>query len=404
MASEEPSLVTQRTGLPRQVTVLGFVSLFTAMSSAMVYGVLPVFMVRVLGATMASVGLIEGTAEGLMSLARIGSGRATDWMGRRKPLVLFGYAVSAFNKIMFPLASSLAVVLAARTIDRIGKGFRDAPRDAFMTDVTPARVRGSGFGFRLTFYTAGYVIGPLAAMGLMAGSGGNFRLVFWMAIIPAALAILILFYGIEESAPKEFAARPFRLTRRDLALFDLNFWWTIATGALLALARFTPSFLILKAHDIGLDATYVPLMLIVMHLVYSAAAYPFGILADRLDRGLQLMMGAVVLMGADVVLSAATNSWLVGTGACLWGLQMAITQGLLSASVADAAPVTLRGTAFGIYDVCVGLSTFVANFVGGVLWAAGGAGWTFAFSAMVAAGVLLSLLLQTRAKDLTSVT
>lgn len=154
-----------------------------------------------------------------MSLARIGSGLATDWMGRRKPLVLFGYAVSAFNKVLFPLAGSLAVVLAARTIDRIGKGFRDAPRDAFMTDVTPARVRGSGFGLRLTFYTTGYVIGPLAAMGLMAGSGGSFRLVFWMAIIPAVLAIIIFLYGIEESAPKGACGTALAVYARGCGIF-----------------------------------------------------------------------------------------------------------------------------------------------------------------------------------------
>lgn len=329
--------------LPRDVAVLGVISLLTAMSSAMVYGLLPVFLVRVLGATMSSVGLIEGAAEGMMSLARIASGLASDRMGRRKPLVLLGYAVSAINKIMFPLAGAVSVVLAARTIDRIGKGLRDAPRDAFMTDVTPAQIRGSGFGLRLTFYTTGYVIGPLAAMGLMNVSSDNFRLVFWIAVIPAVMAIFVLLFGIKERAPRQFAARPLRLRCIDLSLFAGSFWWAIAIASLLSLARFSSAFLILKAHNVGVDAACVPIMLILMHLVYACVAYPFGVLADHIDRRLQLVLGAAVLVGADLVLASATTDWMAAIGAGLWGLQMAVTQGLLSASVADAAPMTLRG-------------------------------------------------------------
>lgn len=390
--------------LPRHVAVLGVISLLTAMSSAMVYSLLPVFLVRVLGATMTSVGFIEGASEGMMSLARIGAGLASDWMGRRKPLVLLGYAVSAANKIMFPLAGAVSVVFAARTIDRIGKGLRDAPRDAFMTDVTPARIRGSGFGLRLTFYTTGYVIGPLAAMGLMNVSGDDFRLVFWIAVIPAGMAIFVLLFGIKESAPKKFAARPLRLRRSDLALFTGPFWWAIAIASLLSLARFTPAFLILKAHTIGVDAAFVPIMLIVMHLVYAVAAYPFGVLADHIDRRLQLVIGAAMLIGADLVLASATVTWLAAVGAGLWGLQMAVTQGLLSASVADAAPVTLRGTAFGIYDLAIGATTFIASSAAGALWMAGGPEWAFAFSGLIAVVAIVSLLLQPAPRIINNIT
>lgn len=384
--------------MPRNVAVLGVISFLTALSSAMVYGLLPVFLVRVLGASMTSVGLIEGAAEGMMALARIASGIASDWMGRRKPLVLLGYAVSAVNKITFPLAGAVSVVLAARTIDRIGKGLRDAPRDAFMTDVTPARIRGSGFGLRLTFYTTGYVFGPLAAMGLMSVSGDNFRLVFWIAVIPAVMAIFVLFYGIKESAPRQFAARPLRLRRSDLALFSGAFWWAIAIASLLSLARFTPAFLVLKAHAIGVDVAYVPVMLILMHLVYAVTAYPFGLLADRIDRRLQLLIGAAVLIAADVLLASATAPWIVAVGAGVWGLQMAVTQGLLSASVADAAPATLRGTAFGIYDLAIGAATFVASSAAGALWAVGGPPMAFGFSGLIAAAAIGLLTLQPAAR------
>jgi MFS family permease len=380
--------------LPRHIAVLGLISLLTATSSAMVYGLLPVFLVKSLGATTASVGFIEGIAEAMMALARIVSGLASDWMGRRKPLVLLGYAVSAINKMIFPLAGAVSMVLAARVIDRIGKGLRDAPRDAFMTDVTPAKIRGSGFGLRLTFYTTGFVIGPLAAMGLMDLSGDNFRLVFWVAVIPAALAIVILVFAIKEQVPKKFFPRPLSLRRSEFALFTGAFWWAIAIASLLSLARFSYAFLILKAHSIGIDAAFVPIMLVLMHVVYAVAAYPFGVLADHIDRRLQLGIGAAILIGADIVLAIANVGWMTGIGAGLWGLQMAVTQGLLSASVADAAPVTLRGTAFGIYDLSIGFATSVASAAAGTLWMIGGPQLAFGFSGLIAAAAILLLLFQ----------
>jgi MFS family permease len=297
--------------LPRHIVVLGVISLLTAASSAMIYGLLPVFLVRVMGVTMASVGLIEGLAEAATSLAKIGSGLASDWIGRRKPLVLLGYAVSAVNKVLFPLAGDVSVVLAARVIDRIGKGMRDAPRDAFLADVTPAQIWGSGFGLRIAFYTTGFVIGPLTAIALMTLSGDNFRLVFWIALIPAVAAIVVLLFGIKER-PRAFARgeRRLRLRLGELARFPGVFWWAVATASFLSLARFSLAFLVLKAHHIGVDAAFVPIMLVVMHLVYAAAAYPFGVLADRADRRLQLGLGAVVLICADLVLACADAFWM----------------------------------------------------------------------------------------------
>jgi len=385
----------QPRGLPRHVVVFGLISLLTAMSSAMVYGLLPVFLVRALGATSVAVGLIEGIAEGAMSLARIFSGLASDWLGRRKSLVLLGYAISAVNKVMFPLAGAVSTVLAARIIDRIGKGVRDAPRDAFMTDVTPIRVRASGFGLRLAFYTTGFVIGPLAAMGLMRASDDNFRLVFWIAVIPATIAIFVLLFGIKENVPRSFAVRSLQLRHNDIFQFTSRFWWAIAVASLLALARFSYAFLILKANEVGIDPAYVPIMLVVMHLFYAVAAFPFGILADHIDRRLQLMMGAGVLICADIVLAIAGEAWLTGVGAGLWGLQLAMTQGLLSASVADAAPETLRGTAFGIFDLAIGAASFVASTAAGTIWLTVGSEWTFLSSAMIAA-LAISVLLSNR--------
>jgi MFS family permease len=381
--------------LPRDIVVLGIISLLTATSSAMVYGLLPVFLMRVLGATVASIGLIEGLAEAMTSLVKIISGIGSDWMGRRKPLVLLGYAVSAMNKVIFPLASDVFTVFVARIIDRGGKGMRDAPRDAFLTDVTPVKVRGSGFGLRIAFYTTGFVIGPIAAITLMKLSGDNFRLVFWIAVIPAFMAVIVVLFGLKEPVRKVFPATPVRMPRRaEFAHLSDPFWWAVAVAGLLSLARFSHAFLVLKAYHVGIDAAFVPIMLVLMHLVYAAAAYPFGILADYMDRRLQLGIGAAILVGADVVLAIAQVGWMSVVGAGLWGLQMAVTQGLLLASVGDAAPTELRGTAFGIYDLAVGVAALGASSAAGALWMAGGPELAFGFSGLIATVVILLLLFQ----------
>ena len=369
--------------------------MLTAMSSAMIYGLLPVFMVRVLGISIASVGIIEGTAEAANSLIKIVSGTASDRIGRRKPLVVFGYMLSAVIKTIFPIAATPSAVLAARVIDRLGKGIRDAPRDAFLADLTAKEIRGEGFGLRLALAISGFVVGPLIAIALMKLSGDDFRLVFWIALVPAYLSIIVLLVAVKELPSNYDSSLPrLSIRRGDIIALPAAFWWVISIAGLLSLARFSQAFLVLKANDIGVDAAFVPMVLVVMHLVYSMAAYPFGILADRLDRRLQLGIGTVILVGADVVLASASTIWLTALGAALWGLQLGVTQGLLGATIADVAPDRLRGTAFGIYDVAIGVGTFVASAGAGVLWMAGGPSLAFAFSACVAIAAILMLLLR----------
>jgi MFS family permease len=398
MTVPRPVILTRDARIPRRlplnVAVLGCVSMLTAMSSAMIYGLLPVFLVKVLGASMASVGLIEGIAEAANSFIKIFSGAASDWIGRRKPLVVFGYTLSAIVKTLFPLAETVSTVLAARVIDRLGKGIRDAPRDAFLADLTAPEIRGSGFGLRLALAFTGFVVGPLLAVGLMRLSGDDFRLVFWIALIPTYISIIVLLVTVKELPfSHDGDQRRFPIRRSDLAALQAPFWWAIVIASLLSLARFSPAFLVLKAHDIGIGAAYVPMMLVVMYLVYSVTAYPFGVLADHFDRRVQLAIGTVILIGADVVLAAAGNIWLTALGAALWGLQLGVTQGLLGAAVADAAPDCLRGAAFGIYDVAIGVATFAASAGAGVLWMASGPAAAFGIGACIAATAGLMLLL-----------
>jgi MFS family permease len=384
-----------RRQLSPNIAALGWVSMLTAMSSAMIYGLLPVFLVRVLGASTASVGLIEGLAEAASSFVKVFSGALSDRIGRRKPIVVFGYALSAVIKTLFPLAGAASTVLVARVVDRLGKGVRDAPRDAFLADLTAPEIRGTGFGLRLALAIAGFVVGPLLATGLMKLSGDDFRLVFWVALIPAYLSVLVLIKAVREMPPNSHNARRFAIRRGDLAAMPSPFWWAIVIASLLSLARFSPAFLILKAHDIGVDAAFVPLIFVVMYLVYSLTAYPCGVLADRVPRRLQLAVGALILVGADLVLASASGLWATGLGAALWGLQLGMTQGLLGATVADAASDSLRGTAFGIYDVAIGITTFAASAGAGVLWMSAGSAAAFSAGACIAVIAGLMALLRT---------
>jgi MFS family permease len=381
--------------LSPNVAALGYVSMLTAMSSAMIYSLLPVFMVGVLGISFAAVGVIEGTAEAANSLVKVVSGATSDWIGRRKPLVVFGYTLSAAIKTIFPVAETVSAVLAARVIDRLGKGIRDAPRDAFLADLTAKDIRGEGFGLRLALAIFGFVVGPLIAIGLMKLGSDDFRLVFWIALIPAYLSIVVLVVAVKElpfNHDESQKRQPIRFG--GIRGLPAAFWWVIAIAGLLALARFSQAFLVLKAHEIGIDAAFVPMVLVVMHLVFSLTAYPFGVLADHLSRRLQLAIGTVILIGADMVLANASTIWLTALGAALWGLQLGATQGLLGATIADVSPDRMRGTAFGIYDVAVGIGTFIASAGAGALWMAGGPSMAFGLSAGVAAAAALMLLVR----------
>lgn len=387
LSDEQP-----RIALSRNVATLGVVSLCMGMSSAMIHSLLPAFLVTVLGASTVTLGGIEGIAESTCSFMKIFSGRLSDWIGRRKPLVVLGYGLSALVKPLFPLSGAASTVLLARFLDRIGKGLRDAPRDALLADVTPRTIRGAGFGLRNALYTVGAVAGPLAAVGLMALSGDSFRLVFWLALIPAFASVAVLIVWVDEPAGNSAVDLPgVGLRKSHVSGLGGAFWWAVGVAAVLSVARFSPAFLLLKATDVGMDASAVPVMFALMNLAYCASAYPFGALSDRIDTRLQLAFGVLILVGADVALATGTTILTTVIGVGLWGLQMGVTQGLLAARVANAAPQALRGTAFGIYELAVGVATLLASISAGALWAIGGPAATFGVAACLATGAAAML-------------
>lgn len=364
--------------MPPGVWVLGFVSLLMDVSSEMIHSLLPLFMVGTLGASVFSVGLIEGIAESTALIVKIFSGAISDWLGRRKGLAVFGYALGAFTKPLFALAPSLGWVLAGRFIDRIGKGIRGAPRDALVADIAPPEIRGAAFGLRQSLDTVGAFVGPLLATGLMLLWASDVRAVFKVAILPGLLAVALLLFGVREPAAQaEGKRRGNPISRAQLARLGGAYWQVVAIGAVFTLARFSEAFLVLRAADCGIGAALVPLVMVAMNAIYAGVAYPAGVLADRMSHRALLAIGLIVLVIADLVLAGARDWPLLLAGVALWGVHMGLTQGLLAAMVADTAPADLRGTAFGMFNLASGIAMLVASAVAGLLWDRLGAGATF---------------------------
>ena len=380
-----------RPALPRSVVALGFVSLAMDLSSEMIHALLPLFMVGTLGLSVAAVGLIDGIAEATASITKLFSGWLSDRLGRRKPLILLGYGLAALSKPLFPLASGALPVLAARFADRIGKGIRGAPRDALIADATPAGIRGRAFGLRQSMDTAGAFAGPLAAIGLMLLLANDIRAIFWIAVIPAAVAVGIVLFAVDEpaAAPGSPARAPLRIA--ELKRLDRAFWAVVAIGLLFTLARFSEAFLILKASDDGLPLWLAPAVLVVMNLVYSVSAYPAGILSDRIGtRGL-LGTSLAVLAAADLLLALVPGLAAAFAAIALWGLHMGLSQGLFSKLVADRAPAALRGSAFGLFNLVTGLAMLAASVTAGLLWDGVGPAATFLAGAGFATAAALAL-------------
>lgn len=381
------------TSLPKGIWVLGFVSMLMDTSSEMIHALLPVYLVTVLGASTLTVGFIEGIAEATASITKIFSGALSDWLGRRKLLAALGYGLAAFTKPLFPLAPSIGWLVAARFIDRVGKGIRGAPRDALIADIAPAGLRGASFGLRQSLDTVGAFVGPLVAIGLMWWTADHFVAVFWVAVLPAFLSFGLIAFAVNEPEP-DASREPVSNPLNTAAMRQLGpvYWRVVAVGIVFTLARFSEAFLILRAQNIGLNAMWVPAVLVLMNIAYALSAYPAGVLSDRINRTALLAFGLVCLASADLALALLPNLTGMVLGVVLWGLHMGLTQGLLSALVADTAPPALRGTAFGYFNLFTGLALLAASVIAGALWDAYGPAGTFLAGLGFALVALVGLL------------
>lgn len=387
--------------IPGGVWALGFVSLLMDVSSEMIHALLPVYLVTALGTSMLTVGIIEGIAEATASITKVFSGALSDWLGRRKFLAALGYGLAAFTKPVFPLAPSVGWLVAARFVDRIGKGIRGAPRDALVADISPPHLRGASFGLRQSLDTVGAFVGPFLAITLMWLTGNHFTSVFWVAVIPAFLSLALILFAVREpERPENLRRVRMPLSRAELGRLGGVYWWVVAVATVFTLARFSEAFLILRAQAAGVPVTLVPIVLVIMNVVYALSAYPAGVLSDRVDRVTILTLGLGLLLAADLALAFAPDLPGIAVGVVLWGAHMGFTQGLLSTLIADAAPPELRGTAFGMFNLVTGLALLVASVVAGALWDQVGPQGTFLTGAGFALLTLLGLLpIRSRLRD-----
>jgi MFS family permease len=377
--------------IPSGVWVLGFVSMLMDISSEMIHSLLPLFMVGTLGASAFAVGVIEGLAESTALIVKVFSGVLSDYLGKRKGLAVFGYALGALTKPLFAIAPALSVVLTARLLDRVGKGMRGAPRDALVADLTPPEIRGAAFGLRQSLDTVGAFLGPLLAVGLMLLWANDFRAVFWVAVIPGLLTVALLLFGVREPKFHVDEKRTNPIRQENLKRLSRSYWWVVGVGAVFTLARFSEAFLVLRAQQGGIPVALVPLVMVAMNIVYAASAYPFGKLSDRMSHTKLLALGLVVLIAADLVLAKNDHWTTVLGGVALWGIHMGMTQGLLATMVADTAPSDLRGTAFGLFNLVSGIAMLMASAVAGLLWDRWGASFTFYAGAVFCTIALLGL-------------
>jgi MFS family permease len=378
--------------LPRSIWVLGFVSLLMDVSSEMIHSLLPVFLTTQLGVGALVVGLIEGAAEATALIVKVFSGVLSDFWGKRKPLTVLGYGLGALSKPLFALAPSAGVVLAARLIDRVGKGIRGAPRDALIADIVAPERRGAAFGLRQSLDTIGAFVGPSLAVILMLAWASDFRAVFWVAIVPGIASVLLLWIGVREPERPPGERRENPISGENLRRLPAAYWWIVAIGAMFTLARFSEAFLVLRAQQGGLPVAYAPLVLIAMNVVYALAAYPFGKLSDRFSHAKLLGLGLIALVAADVMFAWSAEWVCVWIGISLWGLHMGMTQGLMARMVADTTPPHLRGTGYGFFNLVSGLAMLLASVLAGLLWERYGPAQTFiagaVFSALAMAAII----------------
>jgi MFS family permease len=374
--------------IPVAVWILGFVSMLMDVSSEMIHSLLPMFLVGALGASALAVGLIEGLGESTALIVKIFSGTLSDYLGKRKGLAVFGYALGALSKPLFAIAPTAGLVLAARLLDRVGKGIRGAPRDALVAEIAASHLRGASFGLRQSLDTVGAFLGPLLTVELMLLWGNNFRAVFWVAAIPGLASVALLTVGLREPARVDTEKRSNPIRRENLLRLGSSYWWVVGVGAVFTLARFSEAFLVLRAQQSGVPVVWVPLVMVTMNVVYAVSAYPFGKLSDQMSHRTLLALGLAVLITADLVLAGKAHWGVVMVGVALWGIHMGITQGLLATMVADTTPADLRGTAYGFFNLVSGIAMLLASVVAGLLWDRLGPSVTFYAGAIFSAAAL----------------
>jgi MFS family permease len=364
------------------VWALGAVSFLTDFSAEMIYPLLPFFLTRTLGASVAFVGVLEGAAETTASVLKLFSGWLSDRLGIRKPLVGIGYGLSSLARPLVAIAGAPVHVLAIRLADRIGKGIRTAARDALIADAVPPEERGRAFGLQRTLDHAGATIGPLVGAALLAALDGRIRWVFALAAVPALLAVIVILVFVREiPPPREARAGPPTLTLRP---FDARFRRYLAILFLFTLGNSSDAFLLLRAHQLGMAPAMVPVAWVALHVVKMVTSLPAGHLSDRLGRRGLILGGWLVYAAVYLGLAVASTPHHVWALFLIYGLYFGLTEGVEKAFVADLVPAHLRGTAYGVFNFAIGIGAFPASAITGALWSGFGPAVAFGWGAALA--------------------
>lgn len=380
-------------GIKKNVVFLGFVSLFTDISSEMILPILPLFLANVLGVNKAVIGLIEGIVESTSSLLKTFSGWLSDKLRKRKILVLMGYSLSTIVKPFLALSTAWQHVLTVRFFDRVGKGVRTSPRDALVASSTEKRFRGKAFGFNRSLDKIGAVIGTLLAFWLLIKFVENYRLVFWLSVIPGIIAVLIIVFFVKEVKRDNDKSKMFRFRWKTL---NPNYKRFIFVASVFGIANFSYAFLILKANDMGVAVALIPLVYLVYNIFFAGLAIPAGNLSDRIGRKKVLGMGYLIFSIVCFGFVYAASPYFAWLLFALYGVSLAFTDAISRAFVFDLVKEEERGTAIGIYHTCIGLAAFPASFIFGNLWNFIGSNFAFSFAAILSlvASLLLFVLLR----------
>ena len=370
--------------IPKNVWALGIVSLLMDLSSEMILSILPIFLVTGLGVSVLTLGLIEGFAEGAASIIKAFSGMLSDYLKKRKILIVIGYGLSTLTKPFFALASTATWIFTARFVDRLGKGIRGAPRDSLIADSTSTKIRGTAYSLRQSLDTLGALLGPIIAIIILYLTTNNFRFVLWFAVIPAVLCIVVLIFGVKETTLKKNV-----LKKKSYFLFK-NFskitpviWLFFLTVFILNLGHFSEAFLLLRSQEIGLKVSFIPIVFVVMNVAYAIVAVPFGHLADKVGFFIPIVCGFLILVLSNIILALTNGIEWMFAGIIFWGIHLGMTQGLLLAMVAQLSPLELRGTSFGLFHAITGVALLIASLIAGYLWQYYNSGLIFIVSAII---------------------
>lgn len=349
-----------------QLIAIAWMSFFWSTASLMIFSLLPTFIVEVLGLSKFKLGMIEGVSISLAFLAKIISGIISDRIKARRPLIIIGTVATFVMKALFALATSGASIFLARATDRIAKGIRTAPTDALIADIAPKQYVGGAYGVRQSLYTLGAVVGSLIASFFIYISNNNYRFVFTLALIPAALAVVVAYKYVHDACDYK-EKQTTRLNFSDLKDLPATFWHVISVSSVLMLARFSESFLSLRGRDVGITLAAIPLLMVGYEIMHSIMALPIGKIADRHNRKKILLCGIFVLMLTNFTMVSSNSVMAVTACFFMAGIHMGMTQGLMSTLIAENTTQRLRGTAFSIYYFTTGVAVFIANPLAGFL-------------------------------------